>query len=100
MADEPYGELSYAIASKYRRHTLEALAEGPQTPSEIATDDVEITHISRALQELRERGVVDLLVDEDTQKGRLYGLTDTGEAVADLAAESGRIDVPAADGGE
>ena len=75
-----WDEISYCISSRYRIVALSRLAEGPATPSQIATDaDVGIAHISRALQELKERSLVALLVSEDRKKGRVYGMTDTGQ---------------------
>ncbi|MHB9288911.1 ArsR family transcriptional regulator [Halobacteriales archaeon Cl-PHB] len=74
-----WDDISFIISSRYRVLALERLAEGPATPSQIATDaDVGIAHVSRALQSLRERSLVDLLVSEDRKKGRVYGLTDEG----------------------
>ena len=72
--------ISYVISSRYRVVALTRLAEGPATPSQIATDaDVGIAHVSRALQELQERDLVELLVSEDRKKGRVYGLTAAGQ---------------------
>lgn len=74
--------ISYCISSRYRVVALDRLAEGPATPSQIASDaDVGIAHVSRALQELKERSLVTLLVSEDRKKGRVYGLTETGQEV-------------------
>ena len=79
-----YDLLSIVITSQYRKVVVEALADGPLTPSEIAeTAGVEIAHVSRALQTIRDENGVELLVDEDRQKGRIYGLTDQGRKVAD-----------------
>jgi DNA-binding MarR family transcriptional regulator len=78
--DVDYNELSYVLSSSYREITIKALASHPSTPSKIASEtDNEISHISRALQELREQDLVELLVDEARKKGRLYGLTEQGE---------------------
>lgn len=77
-----WDEIGYIISSRYRVIALRRLSVGPATPSQIATDeDVGIAHVSRALQDLRERSLVDLLVSEDRKKGRVYGLTDEGEAI-------------------
>jgi DNA-binding MarR family transcriptional regulator len=77
-----WDEVSYVISSSYRVKTLHRLADSPATPSGIAEDtDCPIAHISRALQGLRERGLVDLLVSEDRQKGRVYGITDRGDTI-------------------
>ncbi len=55
---------------------------GPAQPSEIATSvSRPLPHISRSIAELRDRDLIDLLVPEDTLKGRLYGLTPTGRDV-------------------
>lgn len=42
--------------------------------------DTRIAHISRSLSDLSDDGLAELLVPEDTKKGRLYGLTDRGVA--------------------
>lgn len=76
---------AYTLNSKYRRAVLAHLAEaGRATPKGIA-DDAEIprSHVSRALGELREKGVVELLVSEERSVGRYYGLTEVGEGVWD-----------------
>jgi DNA-binding transcriptional ArsR family regulator len=79
-----WNDVSYVISSQYRIAVLKRLADGPATPSRIAENaDLGIAHISRALQGLRERGLVELLVSEERQKGRVYGLTDRGDKVWD-----------------
>lgn len=61
---------------------LKRLSESPATPSRIASDaDKGIAHVSRALQGLRERGLIELLVSEDRRKGRVYGITEEGSRV-------------------
>lgn len=70
---------SYLASSSYRRRVAAALLDGEKTPSDVEADvDIQWAHVSRALGELREEGLAELLVPEDTQKGRVYGLTDTG----------------------
>lgn len=72
---------SYILSSTYRSHVLEHLAEtGRATPKEIA-DSVDIArpHISRALSELQEKGLVELRVSEARTVGRYYGLTERGK---------------------
>lgn len=79
-----WDDLSFVISSQYRKAVLRRLADGPATPSQIATDtDMGIAHISRALQRLREKDLVELLVSDDRKKGRLYGLTGYGREVWD-----------------
>lgn len=80
--DDNWDEVSYVISSSYRVVVLQRLQDSPATPSGIAQDtDKPITHVSRALQGLREHDLVDLLVSEDRQKGRVYGITEHGETV-------------------
>lgn len=77
-----WDQVSFVISSRYRIQTLRHLASGPATPSQIAEDEsVGIAHISRALQELRDRALTDLLVSEDRKKGRVYGITEKGQEV-------------------
>lgn len=82
MTESNWDDVSHVISSRYRTISLRRLAEGPTTPSQIATDsDVSIAHVSRSLQELEDRSLVTLLVSEDRKKGRVYGLTEDGKAV-------------------
>ncbi|WP_255149585.1 winged helix-turn-helix domain-containing protein [Halorarius halobius] len=77
-----WDEISFVISSRYRVAVLRRLASSPATPSQIANDaDCSIAHVSRALHELRERSLVDLLVSEDRKKGRVYGITEPGRSV-------------------
>lgn len=84
-ADTDWETVGFVGASKYREAVLTELeANGAATPSQLrdATDH-SIASISHALGALRDRGLVDLLVAEDRRKGRYYGATDAGEAVAE-----------------
>jgi DNA-binding transcriptional ArsR family regulator len=81
MTDD-WDEIGYVISSQYRVTVLRQLADGPATPSRIATESqLSIAHISRALGELREHSLVTLLVSEDRKKGRVYGITELGETI-------------------
>jgi DNA-binding MarR family transcriptional regulator len=80
--DIDWDEIGFVISSKYRIVALRRLAVGPATPSQIASDEsVGIAHISRALQDLRDRELVDLLVSDERKKGRVYGLTERGREI-------------------
>lgn len=82
MSGSEWDDVSFVISSQYRIATLDRLAEGPATPSRIAEEtDLSVAHVSRALQELKEHGLVELLVSEDRKKGRVYGVTEDGENV-------------------
>lgn len=81
MNDE-WDEIGFVISSGYRVTVLRHLSTGPATPSKIALDSQEsMSHISRALGELREHSLVTLLVPEERKKGRVYGITDKGEEI-------------------
>jgi len=77
-------DVSYIVASDYRLAVVESLNEGMATPSTICEfhggrEELAIAHASRALQELKKRNIVDLLVSENRKKGRIYGLTEQGK---------------------
>lgn len=79
-SDSPRDLDSYLLSSTYRSNVLEHLAtKGAATPTEIsaATDDPR-PHVSRALSELQDEGVVTLAVSEGRQVGRYYELTEQG----------------------
>lgn len=77
-----YDTVSFVTRSEPRLQALRVLSEGPAVPSDIATETgTDLAHVSRALQELRDRNQVELLVDEDTKKGRYYGITDQGSQI-------------------
>lgn len=74
--------IGYVVSSRYRLEVLERLAESPAPPSTIAEDTGSaVSHVSRGLQDLKKRGLVDLLVPESRKKGRIYGITDDGREV-------------------
>lgn len=86
--DGDWDTAGYVVASKYRAAVLRSLADGPATPGTIAEHSgVQLQHVSRALQQLRDRGLVELLVEEDRRKGRVYGPTDAAAEVLDLVGE-------------
>ncbi len=79
-----WDEVSFVLASTYRVAVLEHLVTGPATPSQLATDtEISISHVSRALGELREEALVELLVSDDRKKGRVYGITEQGTEIWD-----------------
>jgi DNA-binding transcriptional ArsR family regulator len=81
-SSDAYGDAGFVLASKYRAEMLRLLADRPGTPSQLdeRRDETGLAHVSRALQEMRERGLVELLVPDAQQKGRVYGITAAGEA--------------------
>jgi DNA-binding MarR family transcriptional regulator len=84
MSDE-WDEIGFVISSTYRISVLQRLADSPAPPSTISDDTgCAVSHVSRALNDLRERGLVDLLVPESRKKGRIYGVTDHGREVWEI----------------
>ena len=74
--------LGFVISSKYRKIVVDELSDRPATPSQISErGDVSIASVSHALSQLQDNDCVELLVNEDRRKGRVYGLTETGEDV-------------------
>lgn len=91
MASE-WDAAGYVTSSKYRRGVVEHLHEhGSAIPSEIAAaTEHALPHVSRALGQLREQGLVELLVPEERRRGRLYGLTKLGATAVERLAREGR----------
>lgn len=89
---QTWDDVSYIVSSTYRTAVCGRLAEGAATPSTIADDtDLELAHASRALKQLRGRGIVRLLVSDSRTKGRVYGMTDTGQHAHTLAEDQGMV---------
>lgn len=87
---EPWEETGFVISSGYRMSVLRQLSDGPETPSGLAeASDLHVSHVSRALRRLRDRDLVDLMVPEDTRKGRVYAATDAGRDVWNHVEEEG-----------
>ncbi len=78
--------VAYVTGSGYRRTVVNSLKTNPEQPSVIAEEaDVPRSHISRALSELSERGIVQS--HGEGSRTKLYSLTELGEAVADHVSE-------------
>lgn len=74
-------EAAYILGSRYRKIVIAELEEGPTTPTGIAErHDVHLSHISRALSELHDRGIVES--HSDGSRTKLYAVTDLGTRVA------------------
>lgn len=81
-AKDDWEKVGFVTASAYRPLVLSRLGESPSKPSVIATElGIEISHVSHGLRDLRDRGLVKLLVPEERRKGRVYGLTQKGRDV-------------------
>lgn len=70
---------SYVNASNYRKKVVNCLIEKAMTPREIEKQiNIKISHISRTLKELKEKGLVECLSPE-IRKHKLYSLTKKGK---------------------
>lgn len=88
MTDVDMDTVSWLVSSGYRLKTCRVLADSMATPTGISEQtDMATTHVSRSLSQLRERDVVELMVNEDRRKGRIYALTDRGEELFERALE-------------
>ncbi len=73
--------VSFVISSEARFKTLVRLNGGEETPTQLATHlGVPISHISKALRELAEKNLIELLTP-NRKKARFYGITETGKLV-------------------
>lgn len=80
-------ELLSFIKGRTRSLCLKELATGPKTPGMIAkSSQVHLSHISRALRELSEKGVAEC-VTPDTTKNRFYRITNLGTKLLQNLAE-------------
>lgn len=71
---------AFIVRSSYRKKVFLELSK-PQRPSQIAKAlDLRLTHITRALRELKQRDLVKCLNPKETM-GRYYQLTSKGENV-------------------
>ena len=71
-------ELISFARGRVRRLCLESLQGGPRTPGDISrSSGVHLSHISRALRELRSKGLVECLTPK-AMKNRIYRITEKG----------------------
>ena len=74
-------EILSFMQGRVRRNALEALEKGPRTPSSIAQSTGEyLTHVSRALKEMVDHGLVECMTPEQS-KNRIYQISDIGREV-------------------
>lgn len=78
MARDEWDDYGFVLASKYRKVVIQALAEKPKTPKQIASETkCNLSHVSRSIRQLESRDLITCLTP-DRRKGKLYGLTDNG----------------------
>ena len=85
-------DASFVVRSPHRTTVLQRLAKGVAIPAQIRDDtELEYSRITESANTLRERGLIELLVSEDTKRGRLYSITERGERVLEFMDENGML---------
>jgi len=91
-----WSDFSFVASSGYRERVIHALARKPKFPKDVARETtLRITHVSRALREMGERGLVECLNPEAKARGRLYAVTEAGASLLAYFDSSSRRFVPA-----
>jgi predicted transcriptional regulator len=71
---------AFVSGSSVRSKLLEQLISGPKTPTELASiEGKHVSHVSRALAELKERGLVEQL--SSASRERYYRATSQGMTI-------------------
>jgi predicted transcriptional regulator len=66
---------AFVNASIYRTKIVEGLKNGPCSPKELSKSlDLKFSHVSRALTELAEKKIVQLLTSKEIRKNKIYAL--------------------------
>lgn len=98
MTEVDTDDVGRIVASEKRYATLSALYEEPMVPSKIARSaDLTNSEASASLRALSEMETVTLVVDESRRKGRIYDITDYGEAIYEYIDEEAPNLKPTAD---
>ncbi|MFP4189054.1 MAG: ArsR family transcriptional regulator [Halobacteriales archaeon] len=86
-------DAAFVVRSSHRTTVLRRLMKGNAIPSQIRDDTgLEYSRITEAVKPLRDRGLVELVVPDDTKRGRLYALTERGEDTWEYMVENGMVD--------
>ena len=88
--NEELADIRWILNSKYRIGAMRELSGGITYPKKIKNAmDARYPNVSRALRELRERDMVEVVADE--HPGKLYALTEYGEHIWSRIEEEGLI---------
>lgn len=86
-------DASFVVRSPHRTAVLQRLTEGAAIPAQIREETgQEYSRITEAANALRKRHLIDLIVDDDTKRGRLYDVTDRGEEAIQFMRDNGMLD--------
>lgn len=73
-----WDKISFVVASQPRLKVFLELLESEKTPSNLAEElEIPISHVSKALKELKEEGIVECLTP-DRKKMKFYRATERG----------------------
>jgi predicted transcriptional regulator len=76
-----WDNVSFVFSSKLRAKVLIRLREGMNTPTQVSREfGVPISHISRVLRELQERGLITCLTP-NRKKAKFYIITERGNRI-------------------
>jgi DNA-binding MarR family transcriptional regulator len=93
MGEHAPADAGFVKASKHRVAVVRRLAQSPAIPKELKEDtNRPYSRVSDALDNLRDQGLVELLVPEEQTKGRLYALTERGEECWQFMISQGMIE--------
>ena len=86
-------DASFIARSPNRTKVTRRLIKGNAMPTQIRADTgQEYSRITEATNSLRDRDLAELVVDEDTKRGRLYAITERGEAAWEYMLENNMVD--------
>lgn len=86
-------DASFILRAPHRVKVMRRLMKGTAMPTQIRDDTkLEYSRITESVNSLKEQDLVELIVNEDTKRGRLYTVTDRGEEVWEWMIENNMID--------
>jgi DNA-binding MarR family transcriptional regulator len=85
-------DAAFVVMSPHRTKVLRRLTRGNAIPAQIREDTgQEYSRISEAANSLRERSLIELVVPDDTKRGRLYSTTERGMKVWEYMVENNMV---------
>ena len=86
-------DASFVIRSPHRTRVLRRLTTGNAIPAQIREETgQEYSRITESVNSLREQGLIELVVPEETKRGRLYTITDRGERTWEYLRDTNMVD--------
>lgn len=86
-------DASFIARSPNRTKVVKRLTKGTAMPTQIRdSTGQEFSRITEAANSLRDRELIELVVEEDTKRGRLYTLTEKGEDAWEFMINNNMVD--------